>query len=561
MAEDLSNHFYFEHREDYEPLALKKYFVDKSSKVDVVENGIVLPARQTQIEGRQTWEGGVCDKDFNFVAGFSSDSPSVIKRAGARDVLHSYVVDKEEITYLDEDVIFGGVLMGHFGHFILESWSRLWYVIHPTPPTHTLYTIHHNDKIKVLFGLGKWGYQSWFDKFFELMGISKERIIYVKQPIQCRSVIVPEQSMYGRPGFTKEYLIPYDAIKANVTPGNVKKLYLSRKDFEINRKKCYNEQYFEDFFVAHGFKSVEMEKLGIEEQISLVMGADEIAAGTGTLTHFAFFCKPTAKFIMLSRLNKYYGWQALVNEATKINAYVVDCDGSFLLSGWNNFFTATKSWNNFVADYFHEYIISGADSDTQYFDEELKNYIARWFDMNADKKDLCINSVKNLYYRIRTLEKIVDKNRPLIIYQTHVGKKGWSDWIVEKQLSNSLEQNFDIQAVKIDFSSQFCDVYYSVYYGEKEGWSKEITNPKVAGTVGKYKPIFGIKVRLDDTGREKYDIWYRFHTFEGKWTSWAKNGEELISPNVKLNSLQIKLENKQKLLFKQIEPGTFTVNN
>lgn len=556
MAENSSKRFYFKSPRSYEPNLLRKRFFERELEVKVIKNGIVLPVRRNDVnDKKEGFKGGVCDENFNFVAGYTRQDPYVHNKARKDyDVNDSYVVDREELTYLDEDVIFGGTLMGHFGHFILESLSRIWYALQAS----------HTDSLsnaKILFvPASHGGYRKWFDDFFRLMGISKERIVYVKQPMQCRSITVPEQSMYTGVSFTKEYLIPYETIKSNVTPGNIKKIYLSRKDYESNLKsggKNHNEQYFEDFFVTHGFQSVEMEKLSIEEQISIILGADEIAAGTGTLTHFAFFCKPTAKFIMLSRLNSYYGWQPMINQVTNVDAYVIDCSRNFLYDGHGagcTLFAANKYWKEFVSDYFNE-TIDDSD-DCLYFDGALDKYVSDWFQRFGAREDICIDSLKKLCNRVIMLENEIDKQRPILTYRTYISNKGWCDWKSENQLSNPFDKNFEIQAIKIDFSNPFCNLYYSVYYNEKEGWFKEVTNSQ---TAGKNKSIFGMKIRLDDKGNEKYDIWYRVHTFEGKWTSWAKNGEEIISPNVKLNSLQIKLENKRRFLFEQIKPGTFTI--
>ena len=104
----------------------------------------------------------------------------------------------------------------------------------------------------------------------------------------------------------------------------------------------------------------------------------------------------------------------------------------------------------------------------------------------------------------------------------------------------------DIQAIKIDFSVPFHKVYYSVYYSEEDGWSEEVSNSEMAGTTGKRKSIFGIKIRLDEDGAKDFDILYRVHKFDGSWTDWAKNGEEIISQGVKLNSIQIRLKPKSE---------------
>jgi len=118
---DKSRRFYFNRREDWEPAAKKKYFSDRQLKVEVVENGIVLPAKTIDGERR----GGVCDENFNFVAGYTRENHSPNFWC---NLLSAYEADRKEINKLDEDVIFGGVLMGHWGHFILECLTS------PPPP-------------------------------------------------------------------------------------------------------------------------------------------------------------------------------------------------------------------------------------------------------------------------------------------------------------------------------------------------------------------------------------------------------------------------------------------
>lgn len=129
-------------------------------------------------------------------------------------------------------------------------------------------------------------------------------------------------------------------------------------------------------------------------------------------------------------------------------------------------------------------------------------------------------------------------------YQTHVGGKGWGSWINENQISDPLDQKRDIQAIKIQFPEH--KVYYSVYYNEKEGWSKEILSPEMAGTTGKSKSIYGIRIRLDEADTKIFDILYRVHKYDDTWTPWAKNYEAIYSQGQKINAIQIKLEPKTK---------------
>jgi len=64
----------------------------------------------------------------------------------------------------------------------------------------------------------------------------------------------------------------------------------------------------------------------------------------------------------------------------------------------------------------------------------------------------------------------------------------------------------------------------------------------MAGMNDIHKPIYGMKVWLDEAGTKEFDILYRMHKFDNTWTPWAKNGEELYSQGLKLNAIQIKLE-------------------
>ena len=67
MAEDLSKKLYVQDVAAWEKGFSRKRFCDDKIKVQVIERGIVLPARHIDEE----WKGGVCDNDFNFIAGYT----------------------------------------------------------------------------------------------------------------------------------------------------------------------------------------------------------------------------------------------------------------------------------------------------------------------------------------------------------------------------------------------------------------------------------------------------------------------------------------------------------
>ena len=530
---------YVKDRRAWEELLSRKRFSERVPKVEVIKRGIVLPARKRD----DVWAGGVCDKDFNFVAGYSRLEN--LSGGGFACVCSAYTVKKRNITQLDEDVIFGGSLIGHFGHFMLECWTRLWYVIQ-----------HPERQDKILFiTTTHGGYHAWFDDFFRLMGIAKERIIYVDKPMQCRSVTVPEQAhyvpehlRYGLGTFTKEFLLPYQAIKSHVLPAAVKKIYLTQTEFakskDLKGSHCFNEKYFEDFFAARGFEVISPENLPLEEQISIIMGADELAATMGTLTHWAMFCKPTANFIMLTRTHAALPFQTFINEAFKFNCYIVDASKNFLYAEQTLgvcLIGSNRHWKNFVTDYFGERIED--DDDNLYFDAALNDYLDFWLRRypSEDKPELWLYSLKNLCNRVVTLEQSLTKGRPLLRYQTYTGRNSSSAWKSENQPSAQLDTPLGIQAIRIEFTEPLHDVFYSVYCG---GWSKDFSTAQIAGTPNKF--ITGIKIRLDEDGAKSFDILYRVHEVNGAWSAWTKNGAENFSSGREINAIQIKLQAKLK---------------
>ena len=84
--------------------------------------------------------------------------------------------DLNSIKYVDEDVVFLGALNGHYGHFILEGLSRLWYFLNP-----------ENAHLKAVY-ISE-GSNERFISFFSLFGLKDQDIIEIIEPTRFRSVV------------------------------------------------------------------------------------------------------------------------------------------------------------------------------------------------------------------------------------------------------------------------------------------------------------------------------------------------------------------------------------
>lgn len=305
---------YVREQERWAQECAKQYWSERSLQVMTIEKGILLPPDNWNPQTGE-FQGGVCESNGKFVAGLFRNQPP---HAGFYGISAAYPFAADELAYVDRDVIFGGILIGHFGHFILECLGRLWYVLERDEPHKTLVFL---TELEVC---------PWFGDFFALLGISRERIIFVQKPTQFRKVVVPEEAVHSWYNYTQEYLRPYHYMteQARKLTGNKSlgpKIFLTRNRLSDSQTKCINEEYFCRFFAQQGYTMVELETLPLAEQIAIVNNAEEIVAIMGSLTHWALFCQPGTKFTMLTRTsNDILGSQCLINEAAQVDWYIVD---------------------------------------------------------------------------------------------------------------------------------------------------------------------------------------------------------------------------------------------
>ena len=315
----------------------RSYFSDRSLKVREVERGIFLQNKSVltydkQFHEKETFEtcGGICDENFNFIAGHQLFNPRNTEDDG-RHILGSYRVEREELTYIDETVLYGGTLLEHPGHLITECFAdRLWWIAE-----------NADSDIKIAVEIiwrhsnVRSGDISFVREYLEALGISEDRLIIIKQPTQFKKIIVPDQSSiplnYCFPyEFTSKYIKPFQRIKDRLTPGKYKKIYLTKS--KVHNKTTIGEEYFIDFFEKKGFKIIDPEDYSIKEKAELMYGADEVVTIDGTNSLFTVFCKPSVRLTVLTRRLDFWDTpQQMINEALGIKEFfLVNVSGNFL---------------------------------------------------------------------------------------------------------------------------------------------------------------------------------------------------------------------------------------
>ena len=309
----------------------RSYFSNRKLKVTEVENGIFLPTKFISVHAH----GGVCDENFNFVSAHQVFNALDARSSGIhfddRHIESGYEVAKENITYIDETVLYGGTLLEHPGHLIVECFAdRLWWLVQNADRDIKIAVEIIWDEIVLAEKYG-----SFVREYLDALGVSEDRLIFVDKPMQFKKIIVPDQSSiplyYCYPyEFTAEYITPFQHIRNQLTPGKYKKIYLTRRN--NHSKNTIGEEYFIEFFKKRGFEIIAPEDYSIKEKAELMYGADEVVTLDGTSSMFSVFCKPSAKLTVLTRRQTFWNTpQQMITEALGIkDFYMVNVSGSFL---------------------------------------------------------------------------------------------------------------------------------------------------------------------------------------------------------------------------------------
>lgn len=282
-----------------------------------VENATILPSRPDPDPAHVVpWGmGGVLDDESNFV-----EESGVFRAFGGK-----YEFSADDVEVLNEEVIHINIIPRHWGHFLVDVVSRLWYVVE-----------NPDDMRKITYcgwKLNDEGVSGNYLAFLEGIGIQKERLVYVKKPIRVRKAIIPDRTFEYSGKFHEKYYITIQRLIENSLNTERQTLqeypdyvYLTRR--QLKKAKYYDtgEQEIEKAFRENGFEIIAAEKLTLLEQINYLQNAKIVASLSGTLPHNIVFSSAQTEFLILKRtaavLLPQIGFNNLFNrKITYIDAY------------------------------------------------------------------------------------------------------------------------------------------------------------------------------------------------------------------------------------------------
>ncbi|MDO5605913.1 MAG: glycosyltransferase 61 family protein [Paracoccus sp. (in: a-proteobacteria)] len=196
--------------------------------------------------------------------------------------------------------LWAGVLFDHFGHFLVESMSRLWAAHHDTAASRGLDGICYIPKRPRRRGALR-GFQQ---QVLDVFGLSLP-VRLVWRPSRVETLVVPGQG-FGLGDMIGGTAAMRDAVHrhfaAGITPDGAERLYLSRSALAPEEGAILGETVIEDHLRAQGYRIMHPQMHSLSEQLAQMKAARQIIFADGSAGHLlAYVARPDQQIACLPR--------------------------------------------------------------------------------------------------------------------------------------------------------------------------------------------------------------------------------------------------------------------
>lgn len=184
-------------------------------------------------------------------------------------------------------VVYGGLAMNHFGHFLLEALSRLWFLQrHPDLPV-----VWHWIDLPVPHS----AWPGWIEDLLATVGLGGHRHHILRRPVIAPTIILPDE------GFrTHRWLHPDQAAALARVEGPAEapggRIWLSRRGLPASFGRIEGEAEVEAALAARGWTVLRPEGLSAAQKAGLFAAAETVSGFVASAFHAALLqARPRAR--------------------------------------------------------------------------------------------------------------------------------------------------------------------------------------------------------------------------------------------------------------------------
>ena len=235
-------------------------------------------------------------------------------------------INLSDAPHKQETVVFVGIFIRGWGHFITDSMRLLWFL-------RTQEYAERFSECKLVYFPGfKFKLQGNYRKMFEILGIDCSRLIPVTELTRYDAVVIPDESFFtpnnGVRFFTQEYIETINLVRdyalANAKPVKSTKVYYSHR--KVARNRSVGEDKLEKYFASKGYAVVYPEELSFDEQLNLLANCESFASTIGSCSYNMIFLRDNTEVILIPRHNYLSGasYQSAMEQVHALNITHID---------------------------------------------------------------------------------------------------------------------------------------------------------------------------------------------------------------------------------------------
>ena len=191
-------------------------------------------------------------------------------------------------------VLIGGPIDGNYYHWVLNWLSRLATLKSLAPD------IYHDEDVAIL--MDEAVQASPYADCIRASGVAWSRIIWTRRTTNYlveHAVLVSFGNQHAvQPEMVAELRDMLDALGANRT-GRRRRLWVSRQALGPHRRRIANIDDVEPVLAKHGFEPVVLERLSLDDQVSLFREAEAIVGVHGAGFTNIIFCPPDCRIVVI----------------------------------------------------------------------------------------------------------------------------------------------------------------------------------------------------------------------------------------------------------------------
>jgi capsular polysaccharide biosynthesis protein len=236
----------------------------RSLNYEELKRAVVLPLHQSMTDGFVQSAGVYVDENPVYQA--------LEHQFGGQIKFAPY---QSPSTFIEQPVIYAGILYHHYGHFLVESLSRLWLTQqYPEAP---------------ILWIGESSLKPWQIEIMSLLKIHNPHL-FISEPTQVETLRLPELGFTIEQCFERHHAEFLEAFQASVIiPG--KYCWVSRRNLNSGREGLINEYHLEEKLSKLGWEIFQPEKFSLTEQLCYFSSCEKVAGVQGSALHFPMLVK------------------------------------------------------------------------------------------------------------------------------------------------------------------------------------------------------------------------------------------------------------------------------